>query len=457
MNARRRTLHLARRALTAAALFVAAAALRPAHAQVSPDILGTNTAAILATTVAGFPSCIAWRPTGVCFWLHCTIFGCSVKTSIKVSHYAPDAIVSSYSDPANHPWTDFGKPVASMFSGVGASLVGSMLDASAATARDDHEMALFKSTDAVGNPLANLIALASGAGEAAMPDSIPVPDTQELMKFPAQELPRIAALWATVPAQVGNTMAQDARNLVSNPGSLLSGITSIPGGFASAMGGMQGGIPSQGLGGSNSGGGIGNDGGAQGPSSGFNAGELMNIVSAVTGGDGGGLLCPGGTQAYNIYYHSDLDSWFWRSMITLDLLYPQAWIPGLGEVGNFGINTWGNVYPRSGELVQAHPAKASAVLSSRVHSIISQPAQAHIYKKMQTPGGYKYFARYADPKWQPVFPVPEPGCITFGTPDLIGPFAARDFKTSSTDGYIWNMWTRYECCRIRGAFLFSIP
>ena len=39
----------------------------------------------------------------------------------------------------------------------------------------------------------------------------------------------------------------------------------------------------------------------------------------------------------------------------------------------------------------------------------------------------------------------------------VGPLAARDFKTSSTNGYIWNLWTRYECCRSRGAFLFSIP
>ena len=74
-----------------------------ASAQVSPDIVGTATPAILATTVAGFPSCIAWRPTGVCFFLHCTIFGCSIRTSIKVSHYVPDAIVSTYADTLNQP------------------------------------------------------------------------------------------------------------------------------------------------------------------------------------------------------------------------------------------------------------------------------------------------------------------------------------------------------------------
>ena len=45
-----------------------------------------------------------------------------------------------------------------------------------------------------------------------------------------------------------------------------------------------------------------------------------------------------------------------------------------------------------------------------------------------------------------------------GVSDVAEPnLAWRDFKTASTDGYIWNLWQRYECCRSRGVFLFSVP
>ena len=449
----------------AAAAMLAAALAWPAsaRAQVSPDILGTSTPQILAGTVAALPSCAAWRPAGICFWLRCTPFGCSIETYVKVSHYVPDLIVSSYGDPLNHPWTDIGKPVSSLFSKAGSSLMGSLLDASAATARENQEIATFKSVDAIGNPVGQLAALAGGGG-LSMPASIAIPTPEELVKFPAVELPRILRLWATVPAQMASTMANDARALAQNPASLLAGFADLPGQltsiqtpFGSIGDMMNGGFNLSFLGIGGSGGSSGSGSGGNGGSFGLAPGALQEAILSAFGGPGGDMICPGGSQPFNLYYHSDLDSWFWRSMIPLDMLYPQAWIPGFGEVGNALTNTWGSVYPRTGHLVQSHPAKSSAVLSARVHSIVSQQAQAHIYKKLETPGGYKYFARFADPRWQPVHPVMEKSCLKFGTNDSLSPFSWRDFKTSPTDGYIWNMWTRYECCKSRGAFLFSIP
>lgn len=446
------------RAISALGLGLALAA-RPAQGQVSPDVVGTTTPQILTSTLQAFPSCVQWRLTGVCFFLHCTPFGCSIRTSIKVSHYVPDAIVSSYNDPLNHPWTDVGKPLSSLLTGAGSTLIGSRLDASATTAREEKEIVTFKTTDAIGNPLAQFLAMASGAGDAAMPATVPIPGPDELMKFPTEELPRILQAWATVPAQVANTMANDARALAANPGSLLSGITSLPSQFMSvqtpmgSLGEMMSGGLNTGFMGGGSGGGSGGGGGGFG----LDSSSLQSAITAVGGGEGGDLFCPGGTSPFGIYYQSDLDSWFWRSVFALDLLYPQAWIPGFGEVGNMLTNTWGNLYPRTGELVQSHPAKSSAVLSARVQSILSKPAQAHIYRKFETPGGYKFFAKFADPRWQPLHPVRESSCLSFGTNDSIGPLAWRDFKTSSTDGYIWNLWQRYECCRSRGAYLFSVP
>jgi len=53
-------------------------------------------------------NCVAWAPTGVCFWLKCRPFppSCSVKTSLKVRHYNPDAIVQVYQTPGDVPWDE---------------------------------------------------------------------------------------------------------------------------------------------------------------------------------------------------------------------------------------------------------------------------------------------------------------------------------------------------------------
>lgn len=51
-------------------------------------------------------SCVSWKPTGVCFWLKCSLFSCSIETSIKVRHYNPDAIVQVYQTPGETPWDE---------------------------------------------------------------------------------------------------------------------------------------------------------------------------------------------------------------------------------------------------------------------------------------------------------------------------------------------------------------
>ncbi len=42
-----------------------------------------NTAQIVAS--AASQSCISWRVSGICYWLFCTKFSCTVRTSVKVS------------------------------------------------------------------------------------------------------------------------------------------------------------------------------------------------------------------------------------------------------------------------------------------------------------------------------------------------------------------------------------
>ena len=73
----------------------------PAQAQITtPQILGQ--------TIAAMPSCLSYQVKGMCFFLYCSWTGCRIRTSIRVSHYVPDAIVSPYNAPLMHPWVEVG-------------------------------------------------------------------------------------------------------------------------------------------------------------------------------------------------------------------------------------------------------------------------------------------------------------------------------------------------------------
>jgi hypothetical protein len=104
--------------------------------------------------------------------------------------------------------------------------------------------------------------------------------------------------------------------------------------------------------------------------------------------------------------------------------------------------------------------KASAVIAARVASIIERDAQPHIYKRLKGQGNYRYFKQAADPKWQMLYPSASSSCMSFGGNDSLGLTPASTFgfgKTSSNNGYVWNLWHKYECCHKEGSFLFAIP
>lgn len=61
---------------------------------------------ITTLAVQAAPSCMWWRPVGACFWLRCSWSGCRVKSSLKVGHYRPDLVVSSYHRLGGNPWTE---------------------------------------------------------------------------------------------------------------------------------------------------------------------------------------------------------------------------------------------------------------------------------------------------------------------------------------------------------------
>jgi integrating conjugative element protein (TIGR03756 family) len=113
------------------------------------------------------PTCMAYRVVGVCYWLKCTPFGCKVKTSAKVGHYVPDAVVSSYSNTGKNPWVEIqplSAPTSSAQSGGGA------------VSNDAHEnnMAVFKNVDVIGHPgTSAFMTFAAGSGYACPGAGLP--------------------------------------------------------------------------------------------------------------------------------------------------------------------------------------------------------------------------------------------------------------------------------------------
>lgn len=135
-----------------------------------------NTASITASALS--PDCLEYRVVGICYWLFCTTFGCSVRTSVKVRHYVPDAVVSSYANTGENPWLE----VRAM------SMPNTTAQAGGdGTTNQDHEnnLSKFKNTDVIGHPggaVLGQLASASGyscegAGTAFMPYLLSTLDT----------------------------------------------------------------------------------------------------------------------------------------------------------------------------------------------------------------------------------------------------------------------------------------
>ncbi|HUF10260.1 MAG TPA: TIGR03756 family integrating conjugative element protein [Rhodothermales bacterium] len=130
------------------------------------------------TGAALSPDCLAYRVHGICFWLLCTITGCSVETSVKVSHYVPDAVVSSYSNTGENPWIE----VRFMSPPNPTALAGGD-----GTTNEDHEnnLAKFKNADVIGHPAGILFSefasqsgyTCAGAGTPFMPYLLSTFDT----------------------------------------------------------------------------------------------------------------------------------------------------------------------------------------------------------------------------------------------------------------------------------------
>ncbi|MCG3472144.1 TIGR03756 family integrating conjugative element protein [Xenorhabdus bovienii] len=131
-------------------------------AALSPAAMASiNTAQIVASSVS--PPCISWRVSGICYWLFCSWHGCTVKTSVKVTHFIPEAVVSTYQASGGNPWLEMAQ-VSPLSGSVENAVTGALSHLTAGGGNHNVKISgqrstslRFKYADALGHPATHLI------------------------------------------------------------------------------------------------------------------------------------------------------------------------------------------------------------------------------------------------------------------------------------------------------------
>jgi integrating conjugative element protein (TIGR03756 family) len=305
-----------------------------------------TTAEIIERTSAATFACMQWTPVGLCFWLNCSLFSCSVESSLKIGHYNPDLVVSSYNELGGNPWQEMrvtlGRAQRTAAEGLLRGLPPAPIDSagnrSEGTGHRDHKNLVFREVDAIGHP-------------------------------------------------------------------------------------------------------------------------QVLISSALEG-----LLCPSQAWPFVPYFQSGIDALAWRQAFP-EILYPQSLTPGLRELGDWPLSTWGGVYPRNGWTVQAEEPKAAALTAQRAADIVTRSAQPHVYLPLSGPptGDQRVWppgplveTDAATGTWQMLSPRAETGCAVFGGNDTASAAGWGAGRVDPAGDYVWNLWRPYQCCEARGLFLFDI-
>ena len=157
--------------------------------------------------------------------------------------------------------------------------------------------------------------------------------------------------------------------------------------------------------------------------------------------------CPSNTIPYFPYYQSEFDAFEWRWGIA-EKIYPSSWIPGLREISQVPLTTWGGVKPRMGFIKSEHPARAAAVASQRMIDIATRLWQPHVY--------YPTFGKESDEKtdqWQMLYPEMDESCYSFGHPlDYVFE------RVDDLEQYAFLYWGLLDCCPIaKGVVIAQIP
>jgi len=173
-------------------------------ASISMSAQALTTPAILNSALS--LDCLDYKIVGICYWLHCGLGGCKVRTSVKVRHYIPEAVVSSYQNTGKNPWSE----VAIM-----STPNTTAEDGGNGTTSEKHEndLSRFKNADVIGHPASEVFSefvgamgfSCSGAGMPFMPYLLSTLDTLAWRYY----VPEMAYPESLVPGmrEVGSTIA----------------------------------------------------------------------------------------------------------------------------------------------------------------------------------------------------------------------------------------------------------
>lgn len=306
----------------------------------------TDIPTLMAQASVSFPACGMWHPSGICFFLRCSIFECHIETSSRYSMMLPDLVISSYHDLDNHPYPMVGGLIQQLnlrtMSLLYRTMIGDSAGTRSNTKRRTEKDAKFRDADAVGHP----------------------------------------------------------------------------GGFYTAS-----------------------------------------------------YVCERAASSGMSYYSSFADAPAWRDFLPVDLLRLESWIPGMREIGNWPLNTWGNVLPRTGWHTHPHDVKVAATLSQRIADIVTHAGEPRTYTYLSSGAVVQRNGQTVmDPppalennllggQWQmsaPFVGKPPEVCHVFGMDDSMSPVGYGDFQTSKVESYAYTLWRPYACCDTEGAYLYSI-
>ena len=102
-----------------------------------------------------------WMPVGLCFWLQCSWVSCEVESSLKIGHYNPDFVVSSYHELGRNPWRDMQAVLAKLQRNAANGVLGQLGNFVVGSAgrrtegseqRRDHKNLVFREADVIGHP-----------------------------------------------------------------------------------------------------------------------------------------------------------------------------------------------------------------------------------------------------------------------------------------------------------------
>ena len=309
------------------------------------------------------PNCLDWKISGICIWLKCSIFGCYVTTTPRISHRLPDLVVIAYPRPFQSPWEEF-------------------------------------------------------------PLSESLNDTTLTAGLSGGDITGVGSDW-----QQQDSLRFNEVDVIGNPG--------------------------------------------------------VHILKF------GRFLCKSAARPMEAYFLSVEDADAWRG-VSADSVRAESLTPGLREIGRWPHFTWGSVFPRSGFVFQAHPAKAAAVTSQRAVDIVLRDGSGHHHRPLARKRQYRVSRGDPDAKtktacslsggawkfnpkidnvgkcvkqtwrqwiaksdeskdrWQMLIPQANQHCETFGQkPHFPSANTAQDGE------YAWNHWTKYKCCVDTGGVLLK--